>query len=449
MHKVLIYNASIITGESIKIGSIEISDKKISNIWYDDIRYEYSKSNPEVKIIDASGKYVMAGGIDAHVHFREPGLTSKADIASESTAAALGGVTSFVDMPNTNPACINGDRLSEKAGWAGTASYINYGFHLGASNDNFDEITRLKESPTVAAIKVFMGSSTGNMLVNKNQTLENLFKIKEKPIFVHCEDESIINANLKAAIAEFGDDIPISEHENIRSRKACIMSSIKALEKAIKYGTRLHLLHISTAEEVEMVRAAKQQNSNIFAETSANYLWFTNEDYGRMGTRLKCNPSVKTQRDRDALRKGLAEGIIDSIGTDHAPHLLEEKKTIYTKAPSGIPSIQESLGVLWKVFEDEEIDLSILAKVFSENIAKALKVKDRGSIEVGKYADLIIINKKDKLVQAENLAYKCGWSPYEGLTLPIRIETVFLNGEIIVSDETKTEVRVGMALKFE
>lgn len=276
-----------------------------------------------------------------------------------------------------------------------------------------------------------MGSSTGNMLVDDNSSLENIFKIKGKPVLVHCEDEETIRTNMAKAIEEFGEDIPFSEHENIRSRKACIKSSIKALEMAMRHDTRLVLCHISTKEEIEMVRAAKLSNPDIVAETSCNYLWFSNEDYERLGSRIKCNPSIKTSEDRSALRMALADGLIDTIGSDHAPHLLKEKDQAYSKAPSGIPSIQQSLPILLTVAAQEDIPLTRIASVFSEKASDLYKL-DCGKIQKGYDADLVIFDyDKEFTINAKEQFSKCGWSPYEGETLKGVIETVIINGQIV------------------
>jgi dihydroorotase len=277
------------------------------------------------------------------------------------------------------------------------------------------------------------------MLVDSSDTLGKLFAIKEKPVLVHCEDEATIKANLEKAIEKYGEEIPFTEHENIRSRMACIKSSIKALEKAIKYGTRLVLCHISTKEEVEMVRAAKTNNPEIIAETSCNYLWFSNEDYARLGSRVKCNPSVKTADDRQALREALASGAIDTIGSDHAPHLLSEKNEKYCKAPSGLPSIQQSLPVLITIAEQEEIPLTRIASVFSEKAADLYGLK-RGKVAQGYAADLVVFDKdKEFVVRNEDQYSKCGWTPYEGETLKGWIETVFVNGKTVLKDGQVTQ----------
>ena len=446
MSTYLLHKATIVTAAKEAVGSVVISGGKIVDVIYvEDEGYDYKTDAlkvryPDIETICLEGKHLMAGGIDAHVHFREPGLTHKADMTSESKAAVAGGVTTAMDMPNTSPATVSEDAFLAKMELAKEKSCMNLGFHFGATNMNIDEIERILDGKTsispedIKGIKVFMGSSTGNMLVDENNTLDRLFSIKSKPVLVHCEDEATIHENLQNAVERYGDDIPFREHENIRSRKACIKSSIKALEKAMKHGTTLVLCHISTKEEIEMVRAAKSNNPNIMAETSCNYLWFSNEDYERMGSRLKCNPSVKGNSDREALRNALADGLIDTIGSDHAPHLPEEKNGTYTKAPSGLPSIQQSLPVLVTIAKQEDIPLTKIAAVFSENAANLYRL-DRGKIRPGYDADIVIFDKeKEFTVRNEDQFSKCGWSPYEGEKLYGQIETVLIGGRIIYKD---------------
>lgn len=465
MARILLTNATIVTGASTKKGALAIDGERIAGIWYredsasDDS--EASRAFPNAEIIDLDGKVLMAGGIDAHVHFREPGLERKADIESESKAALLGGVTSFIDMPNTMPPTTDLETLQDKLNRACGRSWGNYGFHIGATNDNaamIREYLAEGHGNEFGGIKVFMGSSTGNMLVDDNETLTDLFKVKGKSVLIHSEDENIIKANLEAAKAKFGEDIPFSEHPQIRSRKACIRSTAKALAMAIEYGTRLHVLHVSTAEEVKMIRAAKIHNPNITAETSANYLWFCDEDYETLKGKVKCNPAIKSTSDREAIRKGLAERIIDTIGSDHAPHLLSEKVDNYLKCPSGMPSVQQSLSVLltvaalyneWKNADDEAlITLSRIASAFSERPAEILGIKDRGSLRIGNYADIVVIDPEQEY-SVKEVAYKCGWSPYEGITLRGVIERVFLNGrQVVASGQITAESPAGKKLEF-
>lgn len=469
----ILVNASIVTASGTARGTLLISDGNIGGVWTvneegtatfnneamplerlnEILRVQY----PDAALEDLKGRLIMAGCIDPHVHFREPGMTAKADMASESRAALLGGVTSFIDMPNTNPATTSAERLKEKLALAKGRSYCNYGFHIGAANDNIDEIKgMLKSGREFCGIKVFMGSSTGNMLVDRELTLRELFSVKDVRILVHCEDEATIRENLGRAEAEYGKDIPMREHENIRSRKACIKSTAKALELAIEYGTALHITHVTTAEEVEMIRAAKIHNPLISAETSANYLWFCDEDYDRLGSRLKCNPSVKTANDRAALRKALKEGIIDSIGSDHAPHLPEEKTRPYTTCPSGVPSIRQSLSVLLTVAAEEDIPLSRIADAVSEKPASLFGIRSTGKLAEGYRADIIVVNPERTFTVGESgcgnagIGYKCGWSPYEGATLKGMVEEVYLGGNKVVNDGKLSEDRAsGIPLSFE
>ena len=433
------------TSEKEAEGSILIEDGKIADVLYSDAETYgfrvFKAKNAGAEVIDCSGLHVMAGGIDAHVHFREPGLTNKADMETESLAALHGGVTSVMDMPNTNPATVSAETLKEKLALAEKKAHTKTSFHIGATNENADAICKIvKEGDEqtgirpedIAGVKVFMGSSTGNMLVDSSDTLGKLFSIKEKPVLVHCEDEATIKANLEKAIEKYGEDIPFTEHENIRSRMACIKSSIKALELAMNHGTRLVLCHISTKEEAEMARAAKLNNPEIVAETSCNYLWFSNKDYERLGSRLKCNPSVKTEDDRAALRRALAEGNIDTIGSDHAPHLPNEKEACYTKAPSGLPTIQQSLPVLLTIAHDEEIPLTRIASVFSEKASEIYGLKT-GKIAVGYAADLVVFNnEKTFTVNNADQKSKCGWTPYDGETLRGVIEMVYIDGKQVI-----------------
>lgn len=460
MKATVLHKAVIVTADDEAQGSVIVVNDKIAEVLYcrdEDFEYRLQKETSkytDVTVIDLEGKHLMAGGIDAHVHFRDPGLTHKADISTESKAAVAGGVTSVIDMPNTSPATTSAQTLSQKLDSVKDRSYVNIGFHIGATNGNFDEIQDLAAgrgsvpSEHLGGVKVFMGSSTGNMLVDEDCSLARLFSIKERPVLVHCEDEAEIKAQLQKAVERYGDDIPFSEHENIRSRKACIRSSIKALEKAIRHDTRLVLCHISTKEEVEMARAAKSNNPSIIAETSCNYLWFSNNDYERLGSKVKCNPSIKTEEDRKALRNALADGLIDTIGSDHAPHLLSEKDAPYTKAPSGLPTIQQSLPVLLTIAQEEEIPLSRIAAAFSEKTADLYGL-DRGKIRKGYAADIVIFDlNTEYVVKNEDQHGKCGWTPYNGEKLKGKIEMVLVNGKPAYENGTFAETRNGVLLKF-
>ena len=434
-------HARIVTGAAVLEGSLGIEGEKIAGIWTEE-------DFPEAEqIIDLQGLTVFAGGVDAHVHFREPGLTRKADFDSESRAALLGGVTSVLDMPNTLPPTTTAEHLREKKALAAAKSHVHYGFHIGATNDNLEEILPCVRHGEAAGIKVFMGSSTGGMLVDKTETLRKIFAVTDAEILVHSEDEQIIRTNLEAAQGKYGTAIPFSAHPQIRSREACIRSTAKALEMAMQLGTRLHVLHVTTREEINMIREAKRYNPAILAETSANYLWFSDGDYDRLGGRIKCNPAVKTKEDRAALRRALADGVIDTIGSDHAPHLAEEKARPYLECPSGVPSIQQSLPVLLTIARQENIPLSRIARVFSEAPAEAFGIEGRGRLETGCKADLVIVDP-DAPASTDN-AGKCGWSPYEGEDLMGAVKMVFLNGKAVVENgQLIPELPIGEPLTF-
>ncbi len=431
MGKTLFHNATLVTAQKVGLGSIIIEEDKIFElIWADSLGNINLLGKEYTEKVDLTGKHLIAGGIDPHVHFRDPGLTHKADMKTESLAALAGGVTTVMDMPNTNPATTSIKALKDKQELANEKAVCKMKFHLGATNSNIEEIIKAAKDPEVAGIKVFMGSSTGNMLVDNENMLEKLFSITDKPILVHCEDETTIRENLEKAKAQFGDEIPFTEHDKIRSRIACIKSSIKALELAIKHRTKLTLCHISTQEELNMVKVAKMQNSNIYAETSCNYLWFTNKAYKTLGSMAKCNPAIKEESDREGLIEGLKNGSIDIIGSDHAPHLLEEKENNYLKAPSGLPTIQQTLSILLTLAKREDIPLNIIASVFSEKTSEIYNL-DCGKLEKGYKADFVIFNyDKEYKVVNEDQHSKCGWTPYAGETLNGVIEQVYLDGKL-------------------
>lgn len=471
----LIENAEIITGADSFTGSVGIDGDLIAGVWRK-VAEEAGHStsledfSTSAEKIDATGLCLLAGGIDAHVHFREPGMTQKGDMESESRSALLGGITSYIDMPNTIPPTISEAALDGKLSLAEGRSWADYGFHLGVTNSNYEEVLKADRSKYVG-LKVFMGSSTGNMLVDREETLEKIFQIKGKTILVHSEDQGIIDANLAKAKATYGSDIPFSAHPLIRSRLACIKSTIKALEMAVKYGTRLHICHVSTAEEVQMIRAAKIHNPLISAETSVNYLWFCDEDYERLGARIKCNPAIKSSRDREALIAGLAEGIIDSIGSDHAPHTAEEKGIAwaadcsrfgnkketqgiltkpgmsYLSCPSGTVSVGQQLSVLFTIAAQTGMPLLRIASAISERPAEIFGICGKGFIKEGMVADIVLIDPAEQFVQ-EKPEYKCGWSPYEGEQLCGTVKMVFLHGEVAVRSGKLTGEPKGKRLKL-
>ena len=434
--KYLLYNGKTVTGEGVTEAAVLIEGEKIAEITPSDkLDEDFLSHYADARAIDLKGRFIFAGGIDAHVHFREPGMTHKADIGTESKAAVKGGITSFIDMPNTKPATVSAGTLAGKIALAEGRAFANYGFHLGATNGNFQEITEILESgkdgiskKDFGGIKVFMGSSTGNMLVDDEDTLRKIFGIKEKEILVHCEDEQTIRENLKAAEERFGEDIPFGMHPEIRSRRACILSSIKALETAIALGTRLHLLHVSTKEEAEMVRAAKLSDSNITAETSVNYLWFCDDDYERLGARMKCNPSIKAPADREAITAAVREGTVQAVATDHAPHLFAEKMNDYLHAPSGLPTVQHSLVMMLQLAERGCFPITQVVRMMSHSPACLFRIDRRGYIREGYYADLVIVRRAPWTVSKANIAYRCGWSPLEGVTFDWAVTDTFVNG---------------------
>ena len=389
----------------------------------------------------AEGCYILPGIIDTHVHFRDPGYPAKADFATESHAALAGGVTSVIDMPNTNPQTTTLADLETKEQIAAQKSVVNYGFMLGATNDNIDTLLNI-DPLRYAAIKLFLGSSTGNMLVNKPDTLDRLFGESKKLIVAHCEDESIIQANLRNYKIEYAgkEGENASLHPKIRNREACFVSTYKAVERARKYGTHLHVAHVSTATELSLFSNKSIEEKNITAEVTPNHLWFDDRDYAELGNKIKCNPAIKTNDDRLALWSGLFDGVIDTIGTDHAPHTLEEKNRPYFDAPGGIPSIQHSLQMMMEGFfnpsacerddHDEVLQewLPLIVYKMCHNPAILFGIEKRGFIRPGYYADLAIIEPGETTVTRESLLYKCAWSPLEGQTLHTRLRQVFLNG---------------------
>lgn len=431
----LLKNATIVTGASVVKGTLGIEGELISGIWKE------TPNIPGAEVIDVDGCLVMAGGIDAHVHFREPGMTHKADIGSESLAAVLGGITSFIDMPNTAPPATSMEAIEWKLNRASETSSANYGFHIGATNSNAALIREYIDSGKggmFGGIKVFMGSSTGNMLVDMDNVLEDLFQIKGKTILIHSEDEGMIKRNLAKAKEVYGDAIPFEAHPLIRSREACVKSTGKALELAVKYGTRLHILHVSTKEEAAMIRDAKKANPEITAETSANYLWFSDKDYTRMAGTLKCNPAVKSPDDRDALIEALADGTIDTIGSDHAPHLREEKLKPYLECPSGLPTIQQSLPAVLTIAMENGIPLQRIASAFSEKAADIFGIAGRGYLQPGSFADIVVVDPEKEFIVGKP-AYKCGWSPYEGCRMKGAVKMVWLNGSLVVNNGNPTK----------
>ena len=401
-------------------------------------------------IIDAKGLHLLPGVIDDQVHFREPGLTHKANIYSESKAAVAGGITSFMEMPNTNPQALTQELLEDKYVIASQTSIANYSFFMGASNDNLEEV--LKTDPKkVGAIKIFMGSSTGSMLVDNRTVLEEIFKNSPMLIAVHCEDEQTIQENTIKAKKEFGEEVPISEHPNIRSAEACYKSSSMAVELAKKHNTRLHVFHLSTEKEISLFdNALPLAKKLITAEVCIHHLWFDESKYAEKGTLIKWNPAVKKASDKAALFQALLDDKLDVIATDHAPHTLEEKSNTYFNAPSGGPLVQHALPAMLAFVKQEKISIEKVVEKMCHNPAICFKVENRGFIREGYFADLVLVNlDKPWEVTKENILYKCGWSPFEGETFNAQITHTFVNGHIAYEYGDFDETQRGMRLTFD
>ena len=394
-------------------------------------------------IINAKGKLLFPGMIDCHTHCREPGLESKADLHSESAAAVAGGVTSIMEMPNTKPAAVTNEILEEKFAIASTKCLSNYSFYLGASNHNLDELLAINPRQ-VCGVKLFMGASTGNLLVDRQQQLEDIFSQINIPIALHCEDTNTIRENEKAAREKYGENIPFSEHATIRSAEACYQSTKLAVELATKYGSTAHVLHLSTEQELELFKTGNVDTKKITAEACPHHLWFSQDDYLEKGALIKCNPSIKTSADRAALRTAIQNNLIDTIGTDHAPHLWEEKQKLYGGAPSGLPNIQSAL-----VSALEYLSAEIVAEKTAHNPARIFNVVERGFIREGYWADLVLIDPATPhTVSKENIHYKCGWSPFEGATFKHTISATFVNGQLAFNNDKINEFIRGQRLLF-
>ncbi|NQX81761.1 MAG: dihydroorotase [Flavobacteriaceae bacterium] len=444
MSKIIIKNAVLVNeGKSfvsdvlINLGKIELISENIE------------VSNDVEKVIDATGLHLLPGAIDDQVHFREPGLTHKANIHSESRAAVAGGITSFIEMPNTFPQATSQEKLAKKFETASKTSIANYSFMMGGTNDNLEEL--LKTNPkNVAAIKLFLGSSTGSMLVDNQEVLEKIFSSTDMLIAVHCEDETTVKANLKTYIEKYGDDIPMDKHPEIRSEEACYISSSQAIKLAKKTGARLHVFHLSTAKETELFdNKIPLSEKKITAEVCVHHLHFTDKDYKEKGTLIKWNPAVKSQEDKDGLWKALLDDRIDVIATDHAPHTLEEKQNVYTKAPSGGPLVQHALPLLLEYYKKGVISLEKIVEKFSHNPAILYKIEKRGYIKQGYFADLVLVDLNKKWIATkENTMYKCGWSPFENKEFEASVIHTFVNGNLVYSNGEIKEGTQGDRLLF-
>ena len=443
----LITNAVIVNeGRQLK-GNVLIREGRIANIQANGATAEIPSG---CEIIDACGKYLIPGVIDSHVHFREPGLTHKGDIFSETRAAVAGGVSSYMDMPNTAPQTTNQELLAEKFELAAQKSISNYSFYIGSTNDNLDELLKTDFSKT-CGVKLFMGSSTGNMLLDNREALEKIFSQVKGIIAVHCEDEATIIKNTEQHRAKYGEAIPFACHPTIRSDAACFLSSALAAELAHKYNTRLHILHLSTAKEIQLLRNdVPLSQKRITAEVCVHHLWFSDADYERYGSRIKCNPAIKTATDRDKLLDALLDGKIDVVATDHAPHTREEKQNIYFKAPSGCPSVQHSLVSMLEFFHNRRITIEQIVEKMCHNPAHLFRIKERGFIREGYWADLALIDTACAPWQAtpEKILYKCGWSPFEGQKFRSAVTHTWVNGNLAYENERINENIRGMALEF-
>ena len=443
MGKTLIKNAVVVNEGRIFESDILLGDGVI-------LELDKHIIEPNAEVVDVNGKHVFPGIIDDQVHFREPGLTHKGDIVSESRAAIAGGITSFMEQPNTIPQTTTIQKLEEKFERAKETSYANYSFLFGGTNDNLEELKRLEKN-TCSGVKLFLGSSTGNMLVDDADVIEKIFSSTEMVISAHCEDETTIKQNLEKFKSQYGDDIPIKCHPLIRSAEACYLSSSKAIALAKKTGARLHVFHVSTGKETDLFRNDMPlSEKKITAEVCIHHLWFSDADYDSLGTLIKWNPAVKTAEDRKLLWEALLDDRIDVVATDHAPHTWEEKNNIYTKAPSGGPLVQHALPAMLEKYHDGTIALEKIAEKMCHNPAILFQVKKRGFIREGYYADLTVVDLNSPWeVEQGNVAYKCGWSPFEGKTFGSKITHTFVNGQLAYDNGKFSVGRFGQRLTFD
>ena len=426
--KTLIYGGIIVNEDRSHYGSLVMENDVIAEI----IEGKEIPCGNYDRKIDATGLFVLPGVIDSHVHFREPGLTAKADIGTESEAAAYGGVTTFFDMPNTVPQTTSVDALDAKFRIAREKSHVNYSFFFGATNSNADALQTL-DRHVVPGVKLFMGASTGNMLVDSDDSLHKIFSNATMPVMVHCEDTGMINANMTEAKSRYGDDPDVAMHPLIRSEEACYASSLRAVRMARTYGTRLHVAHVSTAKELELFG----HDGNITAEAVIAHLFFSDEDYARLGTRIKCNPAVKTAYDRSELRKALSSGAISTVGTDHAPHLLKDKEGGCARAASGMPMIQFSLVTMLELVDNGVLDMERLVRLMCHNPADIFEVRGRGYLRKGYKADIVLVGRDRRwTVTGDTVRSKCGWSPMEGHTYDWRVVKTICNGQVVYDDGT-------------
>jgi dihydroorotase len=443
--KTLIKNARIINEGRIFTGAVLIDGAQISKVINGEPAADDLK---DVVVIDAGKQYLIPGAIDDQVHFREPGLTHKGEIATESRAAVAGGVTSFMEMPNTNPQAITQEILEQKYQRAAEASPANYSFYMGATNDNLEEVLKTDGSK-VCGIKIFMGSSTGNMLVDNEDVLSEIFRNTKLLVATHCEDEPTIIRNTALYREKYGEFVPLSAHPKIRSAEACFKSSSKAVELATKFGTRLHVLHLSTADEMKLFNAGNVKDKHITAEVCVHHLWFDEHDYMTLGNRIKWNPAIKSTDDKAALWEALRDNKIDVVATDHAPHTLQEKEHSYFKAPSGGPLVQHSLVAMLEMSKKGLISVERVIEKMCHAPADLFHINRRGYIREGYYADLVLVDPAHNwIVSPENILYKCGWSPFEGMEFSHQVTRTFVNGELIFERGKFISEKKGIRLEF-
>jgi dihydroorotase len=442
MKRLLISNARLVNEGEIRDVDVLVEGDRIARI------DSGITAADGVDVIDADGKYLLPGMIDDQVHFREPGLTHKGDLATESAAAAAGGITSFMDMPNVNPLTITREALADKYALAAGRCTGNYGFYLGATNTNIEQIKALQVGEA-CGIKAFMGASTGDMLVDSPEALDKMFEHAPVIVVTHCEDSPMIWANEAAAREKYGEDVPLSEHPNIRSVDACYASSSMAIELARKHDALLHVLHLTTEKEMALFSAAHRSEKRVTAEVCVHHLWFDESRYDELGSRIKCNPAIKRAADREALLRALNEGRIDIIATDHAPHTAEEKLGTYFKAPAGLPLVQHALLTLFDLFANGRISLELLVDRACHASADVFGVQERGYVREGWYADLVIVDPNSPYrVTADNVLHKCGWSPFEGHEFSSTIDTTIVNGEVVYRGGGLTGAIAGQRLEF-
>jgi dihydroorotase len=437
MSRILITNARLVNDGEVSEADVLINGDRIEKI------AGQINAGADMQVMDLAGRHLLPGMIDDQVHFREPGVTHKADLFTESRAAVAGGITSFMEMPNTIPQTVTLQALEDKYQLASDRCFANYAFYLGATNDNLEQISRLGKNQT-CGIKIFMGASTGNMLVDDEKTLEGIFREAPGMVVTHCEDTPMILENERIYREKYGDDVPMAMHPLIRSAEACYKSSSQAIALAKKHGTRLHVLHLTTAMEMEQFAAGSPDNKQITAEACVHHLFFDERDYAEKGSLIKCNPAIKSEIDRQALRQAIIDGRLDIIATDHAPHTLEEKNNTYFKAPAGLPLVQHALQMALEMVHEGIFDLPLVVEKTAHAPARLFAIPQRGYIREGYYADLAVVDlSATQSVRREDILYKCGWSPLEGRDLHSRIDATFVNGRLVYHDGKIQEIAPG------